>query len=140
MRCGMQSAWLGARWASNKCYTASFYYLAPRPCTTHQISISFNFKRYRYENTHNGQKITVSYNGMVWTGKTGGLVGPAEQYPGNTLRPEFRTQNSSGLPLLLGEHESQDCSGLFAAGRAIEDHAPKVWFFLCKMGLQCMSV
>lgn len=25
----MQSAWLGARWASNKCYTASFYYLAP---------------------------------------------------------------------------------------------------------------
>lgn len=82
----------------------------------------------------------MSHNGMAWTPNTGVPVGPAVQYPGDTLRPEFRTQNSSGPRLLPGEHESQDCSGLFAAGWAIEGHAPKVCFFLCKMGLQCTSV
>lgn len=60
--------------------------------------------------------------------------------PGNTgSLAEFGTQNGSGPRLLLGEHESQDCSGLFAAGWAIEGHAPKVCFFLCKMGLQSVN-
>lgn len=75
---------------------------------------------------------------MAWRGpeNTGVPVGPAVKYPGDTLRLEFRTLNSSGPRLLPGKHESQDCSGLFAAGWAIEGHAPKVCFFLCKMGLQ----
>lgn len=68
-------------------------------------------------------------------------MGPVVQNPGDTVRPEFRTQKSSGPRLLRGgEHASQDCSGLFAAGWAIEGHAPKVCFFLCKMGLRRMSV
>lgn len=75
---------------------------------------------------------------MAWRGpgNTGVPVGPTVQYLGDTLR----TQNSSGPRLLLGEHESQDCSGLFAAGWATEGHAPKVSFFRCKMGLQSTSV
>lgn len=80
---------------------------------------------------------------MAWRGPgdVGGPVGlVVQKNSGDTLRPEFRTRKSSGPRLLLGEHESQDCSGLFAAGWAIEGHAPKVCSFLCKMGLQSMSV
>lgn len=82
----------------------------------------------------------MSHNGMAWTRERSGPVGLVVQNPGDTVRPEFRTQKSSGPRLLRGEHESQDSSGLFAAGWPIEGHAPKVCFFLCKMGLRCMSV
>lgn len=37
----------------------------PGPYTENWIVISFNFKRYRYENAYNGQEITVSHNGMA---------------------------------------------------------------------------
>lgn len=111
----------------------------PGPYTANWMVISFNFKRYRYKNAHNGQEITESHKGMAWTGENG-QSGSTMQYPGDALRPEFGTQNGSGPRLLLGEHESQDCSGLFAAGWAIEGHAPKVCFFLCKMGLQSVNL
>lgn len=63
----------------------------PGPYTANWMVISFNFKRYRYKNAHNGQEITESHNGMAWTGENG-QSGSTMQYPGDALRPEFGTQ------------------------------------------------
>lgn len=42
----------------------------------------------------------MSHNGMAWTRERSGPVGLVVQNPGDTVRPEFRTQKSSGPRLL----------------------------------------
>lgn len=76
----------------------------PGPYTANWMVISFDFKRYRYKNAHNGQEITESHNGMAWTGehRQSGRVWNSERF--RTAPATGRTRKS-GLFWAL-------CSGL----------------------------